>query len=117
MVPVVIICLEALRPSHRIEWCKTEYMWCISIFFAAEYLCGLATCRYTKVFLYDPSHILDAITFLFWIILNIFGSPESLDPMGFVVFRILRYVKIHHIFNLEALKEDLDIYMETLTLA
>jgi len=117
MVPVVIICLEALRPSHRIEWCKTEYMWCISIFFAAEYLCGLATCRYKKVFLYNPSHILDAITFLFWIVWSICGSPGSLDPMGFVLFRILRCVKIHHIFKLDALREDLDIYMETLALA
>jgi len=117
MFPVVIICAEALRPSYPIVWYKAEYMWCISIFFAVEYLCGLATCRYKKVFLYDPSHILDAISFMFWIVYNTFGSPESLDPMSFVVFRILRLVRIHHIFNLEGLREDLGIYMQTLTLA
>jgi len=117
MVPVVIICLEALRPSYPIEWYKPEYMWCSSIFFAVEYLCGLATCRYKKVFLYNPGHILDAISFMFWIVYNTFGRPGSLDPMGFVIFRVPRLVKIHHIFNLEGLREDLGIYMQTLTLA
>jgi len=117
MVPVVIICLEALRPSYLIEWHEAEYMWCISIFFAVEYLCGLATCRYKKVFLYNPGHILDAISFMFWIVYNTFGSPGSLDPMGFVIFRVPRLVKVHHIFDLEGLREDLGIYMQTLTLA
>jgi len=117
MVPVLIICVEAFRPSYRIEWYKSEYMWCVSIFFAVEYLVGLVTCRYKKVFLCNPSHILDAISFMFWIVYHIIESPKSLDPMGFVVFRILRLVKIHHIFNLERLREDLGIYMETLSLA
>jgi len=69
------------------------------------------------VFLCDPSHIFDATSFLFWIVLNIFGSPVSLDPMGFVLFRVLKCLKIHHIVNPKTLKEDLDIYVDTLTLA
>jgi len=116
-IPVGILCLEAIIPSYRIEWRKSEYMWCISIFFGVEYFCGLATCKYKKMFLCDPGHISDASSFMFWIIYKSFGETVSLDPMGFVVFRVLRWVKIPHIFNLESLREDLDIYMETLTLA
>ena len=37
--------------------------------------------------------------------------------MGFVVFRTVRFVKIHLVFNLVGLRDDLDIYIDTLKLA
>lgn len=117
LVPIVILCIEGIRPSYRVEWYKNYYMWSVSIFFAFEYLCGLFTCKHPKVFIRDPGHYLDAVSFVFWIIYNTLGSPGTMDPMGFIVFRTFRLAKIHHIFKLETLKEDLDIYMDTLTLA
>jgi len=117
MIPIVILLIESVRPSYKVLWSKIEYMWFVSIFFASEYLCGLITCKYPKVFICDPGHILDVISFIFWIIYNTLLRPGSLDPMGFIIIRLHRWVKIPHIFDLGFLKEDLDIYVDTLTLA
>jgi len=117
LIPIIIFCIEGVWPSYRVVWYRDTYMWCASIFFAVEYLCGLFTCKHPKVFLRDPGHVLDAVSFLFWIIYNTFGTEGSMDPMGFILFRTFRLVKVHYIFKLETLKEDLDIYMDTLTLA
>jgi len=117
LIPILILCIEGVRPSYRVEWHRDTYMWCASIFFALEYGCGLCTCKHPKVFLRDPGHVLDAVSFVFWIIYNTFGTEGSLDSMGFIVFRTFRLVKVHYIFKFETLREDLDIYLDTLTLA
>jgi len=117
LIPIVILCIEGISPSYRVEWYKDTWMWCASIFFACEFLCGLSMCKYPKVFLLDPGHVLDAVSFVFWIIYNTFGNEENMDPMGFIVFRAFRLGKIHYIFKFETLEEDLDIYVNTLTLA
>jgi potassium voltage-gated channel Shaw-related subfamily C protein 3 len=57
------------------------------------------------------------ISFLFWMVYNTVGKSDTLDPMGFVVFRIIRYVNLHKVFKLTALQEDIDIYVNTLKLA
>jgi len=54
---------------------------------------------------------------LFWIIYNTIGASGKIDPMGFVVFRVFRLVELHLVFKLDTLKEDLDIFIETLSLA
>jgi len=117
LIPIVILCIEGIWTSYRVEWYKDTYMWCVSILFAFEFLCGLSMCKYPKVFLLDPGHVLDAVSFVFWIVYNTFGNEENIDPMGFIVFRAFRLGKIHYIFKFETLKEDLDIYINTLTLA
>jgi len=117
LIPIVILCIEGVRPSYFIEWYKDTYMWCVSIFFAFEFLCGLSTCKYPIVFLVDPGHVLDAVSFVFWISYKTLGNEGNMDPMGFIIFRAYRLVKIHYIFKIKTLKEDLDIYIDTLTLA
>jgi len=117
LIPIAILCYEGVRPSYRVEWSKNFYMWYVSIFFLIEYLCGLFTCKYPKVFMLDPGHVLDLVSFLFWIIYATIGRPGQVNPLGFIVFRAYRLVKIHYIFGLETLKEDIMIYTDTLTLA
>ena len=92
-------------------------MWIVSIFFMLEYLCGLITCKFKKKFIFNIGHIFELVSFLFWIIYNTFGRAGSLDPMGFVVFRIVRLVELHMVFKLGTMKEDLDFYVNTLLLA
>merc|ERR1719419_983055 len=116
LIPILILCFEGVRPSYFIEWYKDTYMWCVSIFFAFEFLCGLSTCKYPTVFLVDPGHVLDAVSFVFWILYKTLGNEGNMDPMGFIIFRAFRLVKIHYIFKIKTLKEDLDIYIDTLTL-
>lgn len=117
LVPVLMLCFEGVRPSFDIQWYKKTFMWIASIFFMFEYICGLITCKFKKKFILNIGHIFELVSFLFWIIYNTFGRAGSLDPMGFVVFRVLRLVKLHMVFKLETLKDDLDIYVNTLSLA
>jgi len=116
-VPIVIFCAEGAQSSLIVTWPRDRFMWFISIFFALEYTIGLVTCRYKHKFIFDIVHTFELVSFLFWIYYNTFGNSDTLDPMGFVVFRLIRYVNIYKVCKLTALEEDLDIYVNTLQLA
>jgi len=117
LIPITILCIEGVRPSYRVDRYKNFYMWCVSIFFLLEYLCGLFTCKHPKVLMLDPGHILDLASFLFWIIYNTIGRPGGMNPLGFIVFRTYRVVRLYNIFPFKTLEEDITIYIDTLTLA
>jgi len=117
LIPIVILCTEGGRSNLRISWSRHTFMWFVSIFFASEYLCGLITCKYKKKFIFDVVHTCELVSFLFWIYYNTFGNSDTLDLMGFVVFRVIRYVNLHKVFKLTVLEEDINIYVNTLHLA
>jgi len=116
-VPVALLFWQALRPSDKLDWGQDAYLWAISIFFAIQYVLGLLTCRNAKTFILDLTHTADLVSFGFWISYHTFLQPGQLDPMGFVVFRIFRAAKIHNVFRLEALRQNLAIYTDTMELA
>lgn len=116
-IPIALLFLQAIRPDLKLDRGENTYIWLISIFFAIQYILGLATCRTTRLFIMDLTHTAELVSFIFWIGYNTVLTPGSMDPMGFVVFRILRIVKIHNVFNLEGLGENLAIYTDTLQLA
>jgi len=116
-VPIVIFCAEGAQSNLVVSWPRDRFMWFISIFFALEYACGLVMCRYKWKFIWDMVHTFELFSFLFWIYYNTFGKLDNYDPMGFVVFRVIRYVNLYKVFKLTALEEDLDIYVNTLKLA
>lgn len=117
LVPVFILCIEGLRPSVTINWYRNRFMWIASIFFMLEYISGLITCKFKREFILNIGHIFELVSFLFWIIYNTFGHAGTLDPMGFIVFRVVRLIELHMVFKLETMKEDIDIYVQTLSLA
>jgi len=117
LVPIVILCTEGGLSSIRVRWFKHTFMWVVSIFFATEYFCGLITCKYKKKFIFDVVHTFELISFLFWIYYNTIGRSDTLEPMGFVVFRVIRYINLHKVFKLSVLEEDINIYVNTLHLA
>jgi len=116
-VPVVMLFWQAINPSHKIDWGQDTYLWGISIFFAIQWLLGFFTCRNTRIFILDLTHTTDLLSFVFWIAYNTVLQPGLMDPMGFVAFRIFRLTKIHNVFSLAALEENLAIYTNTLQLA
>jgi len=64
IVPIVIMSIEGVFPSKRIEWEEDKYMWIISVFFCIQYVCGLSTCKIKRIYIFNVNHILDAISFL-----------------------------------------------------
>jgi len=117
LIPIVILCTEGGQSSLRVRWFKHTWMWFVSIFFASEYFCGLITCKYKNKFIFDVVHTFELVSFLFWIYYNTIGHSDMLDPMGFVVFRVIRYIDLHKVFKLAVLEEDINIYVNTLHLA
>lgn len=117
IVPILVLCAEGVQSSLNVIWFEHTFMWFISIYFAAQYVTGLATCKYKKKFILDVVHVFELVSFLFWIYYHTIGKSETVDPMGFVVFRIVRYINLHKVFKLVALEEDIDIYVNTLKLA
>jgi len=120
-VPILILCAEGAQSSLNIDCSRHTgmwyFMWSISIFFAAKYFFGLMMCKYKKKFIFDVIHTFELVSFLFWIYYNTLGHTDSLDPMGFVVFRVVRFIDLHKVFKLAALEEDIGIYVNVLKLA
>jgi len=116
MIPTVYFCIEGLFPSFHPNWRKKEYYWMISIFFAFQYTCGVLTCKSKKRFVTNQWHIIDLVSFIFWILHNTIYIPGATDPTGFVVVRSLRAAKLHAIYDLGTIREDLDIYTQTIKL-
>jgi len=117
LIPIIILCTEGGQSSLRVNWFKHSYMWFVSIFFASEYFCALITCKYRKKFVFDVIHTFELVSFIFWIYYNTIGHSDTLDPKGFVVFRVIRYYNLHKVFKLTVLEEDINIYVNTLHLA
>jgi len=116
-VPIVILCMEGAQSSLEVIWFRDTYMWFISIFFAVKYFIGLTMCKYKSKFIFDVIHMFELLSFLFWIYYNTVGNAGKLDPMGFVVFRLIRFIDLHKVFKLAALEEDIGIYVNVLKLA
>jgi len=117
IVPTLVFFVQSVCPSCYINWSEREYIWLISTFYAIEYLCGLLTCKSSVRFVTSCWHMIDLVSFAFWMIYNTLLNPGSLNPMGFVIFRTLRIMKITTVFNLRTLKEDLNVYKDTVQLA
>jgi len=121
LIPTVVLCLEGVGLlSHKILSWWTDflkiYFWIIAIFFAIQYICGLLTCKSKKRFVTNWWHIIDLSSFLFWIIEYASPNPWTSNPIGFFVLRTVRIVKLHAIFNLRRLRQDLKIYAQTIEL-
>lgn len=116
LIPTVVLCLEGVGLSSTINSRWNMYFWSISIFFAVQYVCGLLTCKSKKRFVTNWWHILDLFTFLFWIIENARPNPWTENPIGFFVLRTVRIVKLHAIFDIRKLRQDLEIYAQTIEL-
>jgi len=117
IVPLFALVLQARSPSQIFQWEQTTYMWFISIFFAIEWLCGLLTCKRKWMYIKTPWHILELVSFIFWIAYNTVLHSSQMDTMGFVVFRFLRILKLHTVFNWTRARENLSLYYDTLQLA
>jgi len=121
MVPTLVLCLQGIRlfPS-KILWRWNIYLniyfWIIAIFFACQYVCGLLTCKSKKRYLTNWWHIVDLFSFLFWIIDHARPNPWTVNAVGFFVLRTVRFVKLHAIFDLRRLRQDLKIYAQTIEL-
>lgn len=114
MIPTVCLCIEGLVLSNHLDWRWDEYFWIISIFFAVQYVSGLLTCKSMKKFV--KTHVSDLISFIFWILYRTILDPGAMNPMGFVVFRTLRLLKLNAIIDLKRLRQDLEIYAQTIQL-
>jgi len=122
LVPVITLFISALSPTsvNELLWDEDIYFWIISLFFAAEWILELILCNRKTEFLKSGYHILELLSFLPWIIYKSASyTGEDITLNGFVLFRILRVFKLSHIFPtvFSSLKEQLDIYENTLSLA
>jgi len=117
LVPIGIICCEGVAPRIKLKSFKQWTMWIVTVFFALEYICGLITCKWKKKFIFNIAHVFELISFSFWILLYYFPWKWTYDPIGFVAFRVIRFVDIHQVFEMERLHQDIDIYVNTLSLA
>merc|ERR1719193_741763 len=122
--------LEVFDPNINPE--KMFILWFMVLFFAAQYIIGLFTCKSKIKYLVNRMHIAELISFLPWMIYNIFQlsddgelqSPNhpffvgSRGAIGFFLIRITKIIKLPSIFPSSTwLQEDIDIYVQTLHLA
>jgi len=117
IVPTVVFFVQSVRPSYYISWSERNYIWGISTFYAIEYLCGLLTCKSSITFVNNGWHTMDLVSFVFWFIYSTILYPGTLNPMGFVIFRTVRLMKITRVFDLQTIREDLLVYRDTIQLA
>lgn len=117
LFPIGIICCEGVAPSINLKSFKQWTMWIVTVFFALEYICGLMTCKWKRKFIFNIAHSFELISFTLWIICDSFRQQWTFDPIGFVAFRVIRFVHIHQVFKAESLHQDIDIYVNALSLA
>jgi len=116
LVPIIILIIEGSQSSLNIIWFMNPYMWFISIFFALEYFCGLLMCQYKRKFIFDVMHTFELASFLFWIFCNTVVQVRDTWTMGFVVFRIVRFLDLPKVFQLKTIEEDVDLYVNVIKL-
>jgi len=119
---MITLFISALNPTleNKLLWDDDFYFFIISIFFAAQWALGLALSNSRTVFLTNSDNILELVSFLPWIIYKSAGyTGGDLTLNGFMLFRILRVFKLSQIFPsaFSSLKEQIDIYENTLILA
>lgn len=121
--------IQLISPDIDLE--KLTVLWILVSYFAAEYVLGLLTCKNKIKFLVNAMHLLELTSFLPWIIYNFVDWKNqkelstSLEPflvrhngaIGFFLLRILRVVKLPDVVSFTWLKEDIDIYVQTINLA
>jgi len=122
LVPIITLFISALNPTleDKLLWDKDIFFCTISVFFAVQWVLGLALCNVKTVFLTNWDHILELVSFLPWIIYKGAGYTSGvLSLNGFVLLRILRVFKLSQIFptTFSSLKRQMDIYENTLILA
>jgi len=130
LVPFIMLYLELINPNIHPE--KMFILWFMVLFFAAQYVIGLVTCKSKIKYFVDRMHIAELISFLPWMIYNIFQLnerrelPSSNHPffvgsrgaIGFLLIRITKIIKLPSMFPSSTwLQEDIDIYVQTLHLA
>jgi len=122
LIPLIILLIYAVIPTMEtsLHWNEDLYLWFVSIFFAAQWVLGLALCHSRTTYLSSHYHIVELLSFLPWIIFKGLGYTGSyLNVKGFVLFRLLRVFQLTLIFptTFTSLKEQIDIYENTLILA
>merc|ERR550534_1181766 len=122
LIPLVMLFICAVSPSkeHMLQWDEDFYFQFVSVFFAVQWGLGLALCSSRTRFLSSRYHIMELVSFLPWIIFKGLGyTGREVKVNGFVLFRLLRAFQLTHIFPtaFTSLKEQIDIYENTLILA
>jgi len=120
LIPIITLFISALSPTLELLWDEEFYFCIISVFFAVQWVLGLALCTNRTKFLTSSYHIVELTSFLPWIIYNGAGyTNHDVKPNGFVICRILRVFNLSRIFpsTFSSLKEQIDVYENTLILA
>jgi len=117
IIPAAAVLVQSILPGYYVNWSENLYLWPVSIFFASQYLCGLLTCKSSLRYINNTWHIVDLISFAFWIVCNSIMKSRSLETSGFVIFRTLRIFKLSAVFNLQTIREELTVYNDTIQLA
>jgi len=91
-------------------------MWVVSMFFAFQYICGFLACKSRACFISGAWHTIEMASFIFWILSEIFGITKLWNPAGFIVLRTLRVWKLHTVFDLKTMREELELYTQTMNI-
>jgi len=122
-IPFITLFTHAVYPSMSSKLpgqTQDFFLWIVSIFFAVQYILGFLLCKSKFVFLTNNYHIFELVSFLPFIVYKGAGyTGEDLCLSGFVLFRIWRIFHLVSIFpnRFGALEENIDIYVNTLSLA
>jgi len=122
LIPLVMLFICAVSPAkeNRLHWDEDFYLWFVSVFFAVQWILGLALCSSRTRYLSSRYHIMELVSFLPWIIFKGSGyNGRDVKVNGFVLCRLLRVFQLTHIFpsTFTSLEEQIDIYENTLILA
>jgi len=122
LIPLVILFIYAVSPTMEniLHWDEDTYFWFVSIFFAVQWVLGLALCHSKTTYIKSHYHIMELVSFLPWIIFKGSGyTGSTVKVKSFVLFRLMRAFQLTHIFpsTFTSLKEQIDIYENTLILA
>jgi len=122
LIPLVILFIYAVSPTleNTLHWYEVFYLWFVSIFFAVQWLLGLALSSNRITYLCSRYHIMELVSFLPWIIYEGSGYTDSeVNVNGFILCRLLRVSQLNYIFpsTFTSMKEQIDIYENSLILA
>jgi len=129
LVPIGMLYGQLINPRTNMR--MQPVIWFLVSYFSAEYLLGLLTCKNKIKFLFNGLHILELASFLPWVIYNLVdwsndrNHSSALEPflvsddgaIGFFLLRILRVSRLPDVISCTWLKEDIDIYVQTINLA
>jgi hypothetical protein len=119
----ITLLFQAICPHswHQVlDWNEDVFLWCVSCFFAAQYVFAVALCKRKWSFITQNYHILELVSFLPFIIYKGGGyTGGDLILNAFVLFRVVRVFQLASMFpqKLGLLEENINIYVDTLNLA